>query len=95
VRAFPKPSEIEGKITLSPAKRRKLLDELCEKQKMKCCTCPAIMTREPGRMNTAELGHKNPQPMGCKKRDNLDNILGAQCHRCNFERGSKREGKHG
>ena len=88
---FPKPSQASGKITLSAAGRRKKLDEFCEAQHMRCCTCNGKMTREPFRMNTAELGHRNPQPAGCKKDDRDENLLGAQCHRCNFLRGSKRD----
>ena len=90
MRAFPKPSEREGKQTLSPKQRKALLDAHCEKQGMRCITCSQPMTRKPYHMNTATLGHRNPQPAGCKKDDRPANILGAQCWKCNYEQGSKR-----
>lgn len=90
MRAFPKPSEIEGKVTLSPEDRKQLKLGFFVRQKGRCCTCGERMTLEFGYPNTATLGHKNPEPMGAAKRDNPDNILGAQCFKCNFERGSKR-----
>lgn len=88
---FALPKTNAGKITLTPAQRARLLDELCEKQQMLCCTCHCRMTREMGFNCTATLGHDQPEPMGAKKRDNLDNILGAQCWKCNYKRGSKRK----
>jgi len=88
--AFPKPKDVEHKLTLSPDARRKKLDKFCEAQKMRCVTCQCRMTREPYRLNTATLGHRNPQPAGCAKDDSDDNLLGAQCFKCNAERGSKR-----
>lgn len=87
---YPKPRDKEGRVTLSAKERRALLDEFCAKQNMRCVTCNCRMTREPDQMNTASLGHKDPQPAGCRKRDNPDNIIGAQCIRCNFIRGSRR-----
>lgn len=89
-RAFPKPSEIEGKVTLSPEDRKRMKLGFFVAQKGRCCTCGDRMTLEAGYPNTATLGHKNPQPMGCAKDDRLENLLGAQCWKCNTERGSKR-----
>ena len=88
--AFPKPSQREGKITLTPRQRRIKLYRFCEAQGMKCCYCGCSMTIEPYMMNTATLSHRNPEPMGAKKRDNDDNLDGAACFRCNNDRGSKR-----
>lgn len=90
MRAFPKPSEIEGKITLSSEDRKRLKLNLFVKQKGRCCTCGEHMTVEGGYPNTATLGHDKPEPMGAKKRDNPENILGVQCWACNYKRGSKR-----
>ena len=90
LRAFPKPSEASGRLVLSPKQRREFLNRFCEAQRLFCVTCGCRMTREVGCMNTATLAHRFPEPMGAKKRDNLDNLLGAQCWKCNFERGSKR-----
>jgi len=86
-----KPSIIEGKETMTPRQRKALLDKHCESQGMLCVTCTKPMTRKPYHMNTATLGHDKPEPMGCKKRDNPDNILGAQCWTCNTNRGSRRD----
>ena len=88
--AFPKPHQKEHKITLSQAERRKRLDELCEKQHMRCAGCGNRMTREPFRMNSAELDHIKPEPAGCKKNDNPENHQ-ALCHKCNYLKGSKRQ----
>ena len=87
---FQKPADREGKITLSPGARRKLLDKLCAKQKNRCARCRCEMTRITGELNTATLGHDRPEPMGCKKRDNPDNLNKAICWRCNMVQGSKR-----
>ena len=87
--AFPKPQHASGKITISQAKRKQLLDGFCKDQGMHCCTCNRLMTREPELMSTATLGHRIPQPAGCKKDDRLGNLLGAQCFKCNAEQGSK------
>ena len=88
--AFPKPKDLEGKVTLTAKQRSELLDAFCEKQQTKCCRCRCEMIREAGHMNTATLGHRRPEPMGARKRDNPDNIEGALCWKCNYEQGSKR-----
>ncbi len=88
---FDKPSVREGRVSLSPKQRKALLDRFCAKQAMLCVTCNCRMTREVGVMNTATLGHRNPQPAGCKKDDRPENLLGAQCWSCNTKRGSKRD----
>ena len=85
-----KPKDREGKITLTSRQRRVLLDEHCEKQNMRCAACGQAMTRKPYHMNTATLGHQTPQPMGCKKDDRPENIIGAICWKDNYEQGSKR-----
>ena len=85
-----KPSAKEGKITLSPSDRRKLLDALCAAQDGLCAVCGLWMTRKPYHDRTATLGHDKPEPMGCKKRDNPDNLNKAICWKCNFLQGSKR-----
>ena len=87
--AFPKPSELEGKVTLSTGKRRKKLDELCAKQNMLCAISGKRMTRTQGLWNTATLDHRRVQPAGCKK-DDRDSNLQAVCWKENFEKGSRR-----
>jgi hypothetical protein len=86
--ALPKPQHVSGKETVSPAERARRLDQFCAEQRMLCCTCHRRMTREPGFPSTATLGHDKAEPMGAKKRDNFDNLLGAQCWECNYKQGS-------
>ena len=88
-RAFPKPSEREGKIVLTKAQERKKLDELCAKQNNCCARCGIIMVRGVDSLNTATLDHIKPEPAGCKKRGN-DSNLEALCWLCNTQKGSKR-----
>jgi hypothetical protein len=90
VRALPKPAEREGRETLTASQRRECKLKHFRKQKGKCCSCGRPMTLEPGWLNTATLGHRNPQPAGCSKDDRPENILGCQCFLCNAKQGSKR-----
>jgi hypothetical protein len=89
--AFPKPHQKENKQTLTPAQRKLKTLAMFRAQGGKCCTCGKWMTMEWGYFNSATFGHDQPQPMGAKKRDNEDNILGAQCLTCQSLRGSKRK----
>lgn len=88
--AFPKPKDRERRVTLSRTERRDLLNALYSRQDARCAVCGVRMTREYGEMRCATLGHRRPEPMGAKKRDNPDNIIGAICWCCNFQQGSRR-----
>lgn len=88
--AFPKPSEAEGKITLSPAQRVEKRRELFNAQGGICAECGRAMVWEMGFMNSCTLDHIVPQPAGAKKRDNPDNLR-AICWSDNFVKGSKRK----
>jgi hypothetical protein len=90
LRDLRKPKDREGKITLSVRERNALLNALCERQDDFCAVCGKWMTRKPYHMNTATLGHDKPEPMGCAKRDNTDNLNKAICWQCNVNQGSKR-----
>lgn len=85
-----KPSEAEGKVTLSVRERREKKLELYEKQGWRCAQCGCRLHLELGRWNTAELDHIRPQPMGCAKDDRESNLQ-VLCHRCNAEKGSQRK----
>ena len=87
--AFPKPSQKEGKVALTPAQRRKKKAELFNRQKGRCAKCDCALTWRLGYNNTAELDHVKPEPMGAKKRDNDDNLC-VLCWACNRDKGSKR-----
>ena len=89
MRSFPKPSEIEDKITLTPKQRAAKLQELCARQNWRCANCKREMRMQWGWLDSAELDHRKPEPMGCKKRDNDDNLQ-ALCATCNGIKGSKR-----
>ena len=86
---FPKPSQKEGKITLTPRQRRIKRDVLYTEQMGLCAECRCHMTLLPFHLNSAELDHIKPQPAGCKKDDNDDNLQ-VLCHDCNFRKGSRR-----
>lgn len=91
MQAFPKPKDVEGKETLTSAERRKKKIELFREQSGLCANpkCFRAMTLEPGYFYSAELDHIEPEPAGCAKRDNDDNLQ-LLCHECNREKGSKR-----
>lgn len=86
---FPKPRETENRVTLTPKGKREQLDRKCREQENRCFYCHCQMTREPEMFNTAEREHVVPGKMGGCKDDSDENIVAA-CHRCNFEKGSKR-----
>ena len=90
MRMFPKPSEAEGKITLTPRQRRAKRDALYREQKGLCASCKCHMTLMPFHLNSAELDHIKPQPAGCKK-DDRDENLQVLCAACNGRKGSRRE----
>lgn len=84
-----KPNQIEGKITLTPKQRAVKRRELFLAQRGICaCGCGQRMIWELGYFASATLDHKKVEPMGCKKRDNDDNL---RCLRydCNAAKGSK------
>jgi 5-methylcytosine-specific restriction endonuclease McrA len=87
--AFPKPNDMEGKVTLTPDERRLRKLELLNVQHMKCATCGTRLTLKPGFFNSAELDHIKPQPAGCAK-DDRDENLQVLCWKCNAEKSSKR-----
>lgn len=89
LRAFPKPAEIEGIITISPAKRAHKRNELFHKQRGKCAECGRKMSLEHDRMDSCTLDHIEPQPMGHAKND-ADRNLRAVCWTCNAKKGSRR-----
>ena len=84
-----KPKDREGKITLSPSQRRAKRDTLYVSQGERCASCGCQMTLKPYHFNSAELDHIKPQPAGCAKRDNEDNLQ-VLCNQCNSKKGSKR-----
>ncbi len=87
---FLKPSQLEGKITLTPRQRAKKRLELFGKQGGICaCGCGKIMSWSQGSMDTATLEHIVPEPAGCPKRDNDDNLCVTRWE-CNVKKGSKR-----
>lgn len=93
LRAFQKPSEIEGIVTLTPkqkaVKRRCLFDLQCG---VCACGCGRPMSWSVGQMDSATLEHITPRPAGCKKQDADFNL---QCFRfdCNSNKGSRRPSK--
>lgn len=91
LRAFPKPSEIEGRQTLSAEKKRRLRFKLFHDQKGYCgCGCGQRMSIESDRLDTATLEHFSPNKMGCKKDDGPKNVFSVWRWDCNFKKGSKR-----
>lgn len=89
MRAFPKPAELEGIVTLSKVQRAHKRQELFHKQRGRCAECGRKMSQESDRMDSCTLDHKEPQPMGHRK-DDRDGNLRAVCFSCNAKKGSKR-----
>lgn len=90
LRAFPKPAELEGIVTLTPAQRAHKRTELYHKQRGICaCGCGRRMSWEQDRMDTATLDHIQPQPMGHAKNDNDTNLRVIRWE-CNSRKGSRR-----
>lgn len=89
MRAFPKPSEIEQRVTLSKAEQRAQLDRKFQEQRGLCFYCDERMNRIAGSMKCATRDHIEPQARSCSKDDSEENIV-ACCWQCNFEKGSQR-----
>ena len=85
--SFPLAKPGAGKVTLTMAQRKVKLDTLCLEQHMACAICGRRMTREPDCFNTAIVDHITPEPRGCKKNDNDENLQAA-CWSCNTKKGS-------
>ena len=85
---FPKPGA--GKITLTPAQRKKKREQLFHEQHGRCYFCGKRMTLEPFLMNSATLEHLVPEKMGQKKND-ADSNLACSCLACNVRKGSRRD----
>lgn len=90
LRAFPKPAELEGLVTLTPAQRTHKRLELFILQAGVCaCGCGRKMSNSVGYPDSAELEHVTPRPAGCKKQDADFNLR--VCRRdCNSKKGSQR-----
>jgi 5-methylcytosine-specific restriction endonuclease McrA len=88
--AFPKPVEIEHRVTLNARQKKEQLDRKCAEQEDLCFYCGIYMTRLPFHLRTATRDHVKPQPRGCSKQDHDSNIV-ACCMRCNSEKGSRRD----
>lgn len=85
-----KPHQLEGKVTLTPKQRAQKRWELFEKQCGICaCGCGRPMCWLQGEMETATLEHIIPEPAGCPKRDNDDNLCVTR-YECNMRKGSRR-----
>ena len=85
-----KPHQLEGKITLTQAQRAKKRAELYRKQSGQCADgCQKPMIEMQGYMDSATLEHIIPEPAGCKKRDNDDNLCVTRWE-CNMRKGSRR-----
>ncbi len=89
MRAFQKPSEIEGRAQLTDKQKRAQLDRKFNEQIGLCWYCAEIMNRLSGDMRQATRDHVKPQPRSCSKDDSDSNIV-ICCWRCNTEKGSQR-----
>lgn len=74
MRAFPKPSEVENHVHLTPDERRAKRKELYMAQFGMCACCGEPMSPYPGRMDSCTLDHIEPQPMGHSKNDADSNL---------------------
>ena len=90
LRAFPKPKELEGIVTLTKAQKTAKRKELFKAQRGRCaCGCGRLMTLELDRLDTCTIDHATPNKMGCLKQD-ADHNLRALRFDCNASKGSKR-----
>lgn len=90
LRAFPKPHELEGIVTLTEAEKREKRKELFREQRGRCaCGCGRSMTMDLDVMATATIDHYTPNKMGCRKQDAEFNLRLIRWD-CNSEKGSKR-----
>lgn len=88
--AFPKPSQLEGLITLTTKQRAEKRKALFVKQNGICaCGCGKPMSEEYGRMDSCTLEHIEPQPAGHAKNDRDDNLCATRWDH-NVAKGSKR-----
>lgn len=88
---FLKPSQIEGKITLTPKERAQKRFDLFVQQKGICADgCGKPMLLSLGSFDSATLDHIRPEPKGCPKRDNNDNLRVIRWE-CNMKKGSRRD----
>jgi CRISPR/Cas system Type II protein with McrA/HNH and RuvC-like nuclease domain len=89
--AFPKPSQLEGHVTLTRKQKRVVTLELYYEQHGICaCGCGYAMSLTFGLFDTVELDHIEPQPMGHKKNDARSNLRAVR-HCCNSAKGSRRD----
>jgi hypothetical protein len=89
MRAFPKPSEIEQRVTLTPKQEREQLRRKIEEQRWLCWYCDEQMNVLVGHMKMATRDHITPQPRSCSK-DSSDRNVVACCWACNYAKGSQR-----
>lgn len=86
-----KPSQIEGKITLTLKERAAKRKQLYYAQGGICaCGCGRPMLLDAGYFGSATLDHITPEPAGCPKRDNDDNLRAIRWE-CNSKKGSRRD----
>ena len=85
-----KPHQLEQKITLTMEQRAEKRKQLFYKQGGLCaCGCGRRMILDSGYFGSATLDHIAPEPAGCKKRDNDDNLRAVR-YDCNAVKGSRR-----
>jgi len=86
--AFPKPKDLEGKVTLAARKARSQLDLKIIEQNNKCAICGGEMDAS-SEYYMPTRDHIKPEPAGCAKDDRDENIRAAHWI-CNYRKGSKR-----
>lgn len=74
----------------SRAEKKRILDEMCEEQGMRCYLCGGPMIRLPFHMRSAVIEHVIPGRMGRGTKDWSRSNLKAAHQSCNGEKGSKR-----